>query len=100
MNENRMYQVLLAPHLSEKTAMAAELDRRHTFKVARDAGKLEVKKAVEKLFSVKVESVQILNVKGKAKRFGARIGHQGGWKKAVVKLREGDDLDFVAAEGK
>ncbi len=99
MNENRMYQVLLSPHISEKTAMAAELNRRHTFKVAKDASKLEIKKAVEKLFSVKVESVQVVNVKGKAKRFGAIMGRQDNWKKAIVKLRDGDDLDFVGLEG-
>ena len=99
MNENRMYQVLLSPHISEKSAMAAEMAGRHTFKVAQDASKLEIKRAVEKLFSVKVESVQVLNVKGKTKRFGAVMGRQNDWKKAVVKLREGDDLNFVGLEG-
>lgn len=99
MNENRMYQVLLAPHISEKSAMAAEMSGRHTFKVARDASKLEIKRAVEKLFSVKVESVHVVNVKGKSKRFGAVMGRQNDWKKAVVKLRDGDDLNFVGLEG-
>jgi len=98
-NENRMYQVLLSPHVSEKTAMAAELSGRHTFKVARDATKLEIKRAVEKLFSVKVESVHVVNVKGKVKRFGAVLGRQDSWKKAIVKLKEGDDIDFVGLEG-
>jgi len=62
MNDQRLYQVLLAPHVSEKTAMDAEMRGRHTFKVSTDASKLEVRKAVEKLFGVNVRSVQIINV--------------------------------------
>lgn len=100
MNQDRIYQVLLAPHISEKTAIAAELSGRHTFKVAKDASKLEIKKAVENLFSVKVVAVSVVNVKGKVKRTGAIMGRQVNWKKAIVKLREGDDLDFVGLEGK
>ncbi len=100
MNDNRMYQILLSPHVSEKTAMAAELNARHTFKVAKDASKLEIKKAVEKLFSVKVQSVQVINVKGKTRRFGSVMGQLNHWKKAIVKLEDGHDLDFVGLEGK
>lgn len=99
MNENRMYQVLVSPHISEKAAVAAEQGS-HTFRVAMDASKLEVKKAVEALFSVKVESVRIQNVKGKTKRFGAVFGKQSDWKKAVVRLKDGDDIDFAGIEGK
>jgi len=94
-NEQRIYQVLLAPHVSEKTALAAEMQGRHTFKVANDASKLEVRKAVEKLFDVDVKSVQIVNVRGKTKRFGATEGKRSDWKKAIVKLAEGQDLDFM-----
>lgn len=99
MNDQRLYQVLLAPHISEKTAMAAEMQGRHAFKVAPGATKLEVKNAVEKLFKVDVKSVQIINVKGKTKRFGASIGKRSDWRKAVVRLAEGQDLDFMSIEG-
>ena len=96
MNDQRIYSVLLAPHVSEKTAFAAEMQGRHTFKVAKDASKLEVRKAVEKLFDVNVKSVQIVNVRGKIKRFGATEGKRSDWKKAIVKLAEGQDLDFMS----
>ncbi len=94
----KLYQVLLAPHISEKTAMASDLDGRHTFKVASSASKLEVRKAVEQLFGVKVSGVQISNVKGKTKRFGATMGKRKSWKKATVRLADGEDLDFVSTE--
>ncbi|PID61323.1 MAG: 50S ribosomal protein L23 [Gammaproteobacteria bacterium] len=99
MNEQRLYQVLLAPHVSEKSTIASEMEGRHTFRVARDATKPEVRKAVEKLFDVKVDSVQIINVNGKVKRFGATVGKRSDWKKAVVRLAEGQDLDFTGMEG-
>lgn len=99
MNNSRLYQILLSPHVSEKTAVDAEIDSRHTFKVAPDATKLEVRRAVEKLFNVKVTSVQILNQKGKIKRFGATVGKRSDWKKAIVRLADGQDLDFVGIEG-
>ncbi len=99
MNDQRLYQVLLAPHVSEKTAVAAEMQGRHTFRVANDASKLEVRKAVEKLFDVSVRSVQILNVRGKTKRFGSGEGKRSDWKKAIVRLAEGQDIDFMGIEG-
>ena len=68
MNDQRLYQVLLAPHVSEKTAIAAEMQGRHTFRVLNNATKLEVRKAVETLFDVNVRSVQMVNVSGKTKR--------------------------------
>jgi len=98
-NEQRLYQVLLAPHISEKTAMAAEMQGRHAFKVASGATKLEVKNAVEKLFKVNVKSVQIVNVKGKVKRFGSTVGKRNGWRKAIVRLAEGQDIDYMSIEG-
>jgi len=98
MNNQRLYAVLLAPHVSEKTALAAEMQGRHTFKVAIDASKLEVRQAVEKLFKVDVRSVQIVNVKGKTKRFGQSIGRRSDWKKATVRLAEGQDIDFMSIE--
>lgn len=99
MNDQRLYQVLLAPHISEKTATASEMEGRHTFRVARDASKLEVRKAVEKLFDVSVKSVQIVNVRGKTKRFGQTEGKRSDWKKAIVRLAEGQDIDFMGMEG-
>lgn len=99
MNDQRIYQVLIAPHVSEKSALNAEMAGRHTFRVARDATKFEVRKAVETAFGVDVKSVQIVNVKGKAKRFGATLGKRSDWKKAVVRLAEGQDIDFMSMEG-
>ena len=96
MNDQRLYSVLLAPHVSEKTAVAAEMADRHTFRVATTATKIEVRKAVEKLFDVKVKSVQIVNVRGKNKRFGQSMGKRSDWKKAVVRLVEGQDLDYMS----
>ena len=99
MNDQRLYQVLLAPHVSEKTATAAEMEGRHTFRVAADATKIEVRKAVEKLFDVKVRGVSIVNVQGKSKRFGSKEGKRSDWKKAIVRLGEGQDIDFMGMEG-
>lgn len=99
MNDQRLYQVLLAPHVSEKTATAAEMEGRHTFRVTRDATKLEVRKAVEKIFDVEVRGVQIVNVPGKTKRFGSKEGKRSDWKKAIVRLAEGQDIDFMGIEG-
>ena len=98
MNEERIYQVLMGPHISEKATMGAELDNRIAFRVAKDATKLEVKKAVEKLFKVSVESVQTVNVKGKVKRNRYGLSKKPSWKKAYVRLAQGQDIDFAVAE--
>lgn len=95
MNEQRLHQILIRPHVSEKTAISAEMEGRHAFRVARDATKIEVRRAVEKLFEVDVKSVQIVNVRGKIKRFGQTSGKRSGWRKAIVRLAEGQDLDFT-----
>ena len=68
------------------------------FKVATDANKLEVKKAVEQLFEVKVDGVRLVNVKGKTRRTKTGVGHRSDWKKAYVRLAEGQDIDFSVAE--
>lgn len=99
MNQDRLYQVLLAPHVSEKASVVADANNQVVFKVATDATKLEIKKAVEKLFEVKVTGVQTVNVKGKVKRFQHQMGKRSDWKKAYVTLAEGDDIDFLGAEG-
>jgi large subunit ribosomal protein L23 len=77
--------------------LAAENSNRFVFKVQKVATKLEVKKAVELMFDVEVETVQVLNVKGKVKRFGRTLGKRSDWKKAYVKLKEGQDIDFASA---
>ena len=99
MNQERMYSVILAPHVSEKSAMQAEMIGQHTFKVAADATKLEVKNAVEKLFKVNVTSVRMINNKGKVKRQGVRAGRRSDTRKAIVRLEEGQDIDYMGLEG-
>ena len=98
MNHERLMKVLLAPHVSEKTTRAAEEDNQVAFRVLPDANKLEIRKAVETLFNVDVVNVQTVYVKGKKKRFGVQHGRRKDWKKAYVRLAEGQDIDFVGAE--
>lgn len=95
---DRLYKVLMGPHISEKSTLAADTGNQVVFKVAVDADKAEVKQAVEGLFDVEVESVSILNVKGKSKRFGRFNGRRKDWKKAYVRLKDGQDIDFQVAE--
>ncbi|MDC0603332.1 50S ribosomal protein L23 [Aliiglaciecola sp.] len=97
-SEERLLKVLLAPHISEKSTMAAEGNNAVVFKVVKDANKAEIKAAVEKLFEVEVDSVRTLNVKGKTKRHGQSFGKRNDWKKAYVVLKEGQDIDFVGGE--
>ncbi|TDF37600.1 50S ribosomal protein L23 [Alteromonadaceae bacterium M269] len=94
-SEERLLKVLLAPHVSEKSTMAAENANTVVLKVATDATKLEIKEAVKKLFEVEVDSVRTVNVKGKTKRHGMSFGKRKDWKKAYVVLKEGQDIDFV-----
>lgn len=89
--------VLQAPVISEKSTIAAEKDKRFVFKVLKSATKKQVKSAVEVMFNVEVDSVHVLNVKGKQKRFGRSLGQRSDWKKAYVKLKPGHDIDFSAA---
>lgn len=98
MNVDRLHQIIIAPVISEKSTTAAEKANAAVFKVLRDAKKPEIKTAVETLFNVKVQSVRTLVVKGKAKGFGRIPGRRSDWKKAYVKLAEGQELDFLAAE--
>lgn len=90
--------ILLGPHVSEKTTRVAEKHNQVAFRVRTDADKAEIRKAVELLFEVKVENVTVVNVKGKAKRFGQTPGRRSDWKKAYVKLAEGHDIDFLNPE--
>ncbi|MHB1100161.1 MAG: 50S ribosomal protein L23 [Burkholderiales bacterium] len=98
MNKERLMQVLLAPVISEKSTHVADKHEQIIFKVATDATKIEVKSAVELMFNVKVDSVQMLNVKGKTKRFGRFMGSRKDWKKAYVSLQPGQEINFAAGE--
>lgn len=98
MNQERVFKVLLAPHITEKAAMASEAGNQIVFKVATDANKLEIKKAVEQLFDVKVDDVRVVNVKGKTRRTKFGVGRRSDWRKAYVRLAEGQEIDFAVAE--
>jgi large subunit ribosomal protein L23 len=95
MSQERLYKILLAPVVSEKAVGSAEVTNQVVFKVAKDAQKGEIKAAVEKMFDVKVEGVRTLVMKGKTKRTRFGIGKRSDWKKAYVKLAEGQDIDFA-----
>ena len=92
MSRERLMKVLLGPHISEKTTGIADAHNQFVFKVLPDATKAEIKQAVELMLDVKVDSVQVANVKGKSKRFSQMLGRRSDWKKAYVKLQEGQDL--------
>jgi large subunit ribosomal protein L23 len=94
----RLMSVVLGPHLSEKSAAAADRDKQVVFRVRRDSTKDEIRRAVELLFDVKVAAVQVVNVQGKAKRFGRTPGRRQDWKKAYVSLAEGSDINFMGTE--
>jgi large subunit ribosomal protein L23 len=91
----KLYTVIRAPHISEKSARAQEHNQ-YVFEIAASADKKIVKEAVEALFSVKVEAVNIVNVKGKVKSFRQRAGSRNGWRKAYVRLHEGQTIDVTA----
>lgn len=97
MNMERLHQIILAPVISEKSTSAADLANQVVFEVLPNATKPEVRQAVEHHFNVKVEDVQIVNVRGKVKRFGRSPGKRRNWKKAYVRLAEGQDIDFMGA---
>ena len=98
MNQERIMKVLLGPLVSEKSARLTEQSQQYVFKVLPDATKLEIKKAIESLFKVNVLSVRVVNVKGKTKRFGRAMGHRNDWKKAYIRVQEGQEIDLVGAE--
>ena len=99
MKQERIFQVLRAPHISEKAAIVGDASNQHVFKVSTDARKDEIKAAVEQLFNVKVSAVRTVNVKGKSKRQGARTGKRGDWKKAYVSLEQGHEIDLASVSG-
>ena len=96
MSAERLATVLVAPHITEKTALAMQNANQYAFKVRRDADKTEIKQAVELMFDVKVAGVQVVNEPGKDRRFGGRLGRTQDWKKAYVRLADGQAIDYEA----
>lgn len=95
MKQERIFQVLRAPHISEKASVQGDSANQVVFEVARDANKHEIAAAVASLFDVKVVNVTTSNVKPKQKRFRGQAGVRSGWKKAYVTLSKGDEIDFL-----
>jgi len=95
MNSERIFKVLLAPRVTEKTARIGEQGNQYVFQVATDSTKAEIRDAVEALFEVNVESVQVVNMKGKTKAFKARKGKRADWKKAYVRVQEGQVINLL-----
>jgi large subunit ribosomal protein L23 len=98
MKDERLMNILLSPVISEKSASGSDVSRHYAFKVLPDADKQEIGLAVEKMFDVRVESVRVLNVKGKRKRFGSKgLGKRKDWRKAYVRLQTGYEIEFGTA---
>jgi large subunit ribosomal protein L23 len=97
-HQERLMTVLQGPHFSEKSTMSTEKHNQVVFKVRPDASKSEIREAVELLFEVKVDGVQVVNCRGKLKRFGQTKGRRANWKKAYVRLAEGSQIDFLGAD--
>ena len=98
MNQERLYAVLVEPHFSEKVSIQGDASNQYGFKVAKDASKAEIKEAVETLFKVKVDKVSTLVVKGKVKKNVRGISRKKSWKKAYVRVAEGQELDFMVLD--
>lgn len=96
MNVERMYSIILGPHVSEKSTLLGELNNQYTFKVALNASKPEIKQAVETIFKVTVEDLKVMVVKGKTKRTArGKLRQRSDWKKAYVRLQDGQQIDFA-----
>lgn len=98
MKQERIFKVLLGPHISEKATIVAEGSQQVVFRVTKDATKPEIKEAVEQLFDVKVKGVNIVNVKGKTKRTARGLGKRSDVRKAYVCLADGSEIDFLGGE--
>ena len=97
-NIDQLMSVVLAPVVSEKSTFVADKNRQYVFRVADHATKPEIKAAIELMFKTKVENVTVLNVHGKERRFGRTVGRRRNWKKAYVRLAEGQEINFAATE--
>jgi large subunit ribosomal protein L23 len=98
MSQEKLMNVLLGPHVSEKSSRIADTANQFVFRVRRDATSSDVKAAVELMFEVKVADVNVVNVAGKRKRFGVRLGRRKDYKKAYVRLAPGQTIDLSGAE--
>ena len=98
MNRERLYSVLLEPHFSEKVSILGDRSNQYGFKVATNATKEEIKEAVQELFKVSVEGVSTVNVKGKVKRTARGKSRSKNWKKAYVRVAEGQEIDFMVSD--
>ena len=96
MNREQLMSVLIAPHVTEKTSLAMQNHNQYTFRVRREATKIDIAKAVELMFGVKVAGVRVVNEPGKVRRFGRLSGHTQDWKKAYVSLAAGETIDYEA----
>ncbi len=96
MKREQLMTVLLAPHVTEKTSLAMQNSNQYVFRVRREATKTDIRKAVELMFEVKVRGVQVVNEPGKMRRFGRMTGRTQDWKKAYVRLAEGQTIDYEA----
>ncbi|MEO0480941.1 MAG: 50S ribosomal protein L23 [Planctomycetota bacterium] len=94
-NPNLYYGVVKRPHVTEKATVLQDIRNQYTFEVAPRANKREIRKAIETLFEVNVEAVNVMNMPGKMRRVLGRPGKTKGWRKAVVTLRDGDTIDVV-----
>ncbi|HEX7063099.1 MAG TPA: 50S ribosomal protein L23 [Woeseiaceae bacterium] len=97
-HKERLMNVLLAPHMSEKSTVVADLHNQIVFRVRPDATKQEIRQAVELLFEVPVEDVTVVNCRGKLKRHGQQYGQRSAWKKAYVTVAAGSQIDFLGVE--
>jgi large subunit ribosomal protein L23 len=97
-SKDRLASVVIAPHVSEKAARIANEGNQYVFRVRRDATKPEIRAAVEYMFEVKVHAVHVVNQPGKEKRFGRSIGRRSDWKKAYVRLVEGQQIELGGSE--
>jgi len=97
-HREKLMQVLVGPHVSEKATALADGSNQVVFKVRTDATKGDIRQAVELLFEVKVERVSVARMPSKAKRFGTSSGKRAAWKKAYVRLAPGSDINFMGAE--
>jgi large subunit ribosomal protein L23 len=97
-NIDQLMNIVLAPVVSEKSTFVADKNRQYVFRVADDATKPQIKAAIELMFKTKVDAVTVLNVHGKERRFGRLTGRRRNWKKAYVRLAEGQEINFAATE--
>lgn len=98
MNAERVYTVLVEPHISEKTSILGDKFNQYAFKVSKDATKAEIREAVETLFKVEVSKVTTANVKGKTKSSARGITRKKNWKKAYITVVQGQEIDYMAVE--